>query len=115
MIIFTNWRTKLWHILTQTYHQSIARLGPSISMTWTCLRKVKRIVLLLVLRASLAVRSYSILCYRMVRSTIVCLFQRFSKNVFLDPKCLICQLTSYNCGIVLVIILAFIALIGWLV
>jgi hypothetical protein len=30
---------------------------------------------------------------------------RFSKNVFLDPKCPICQLTSYNCGIVLVIIL----------
>jgi hypothetical protein len=39
----------------------------------------------------------------------------FFQKHFLEPKCRICQLTSYNCGIVLVIILVFIALIGWLV
>jgi hypothetical protein len=45
-------------------------------------------------------RSYFMRCYRMVRSFIDCLSARFSKNVFLDPKCLICQSTHYNCGIV---------------
>jgi DNA polymerase I-like protein with 3'-5' exonuclease and polymerase domains len=49
--------------------------------------------------------------YPMVRSTIVCLSQRFSKNVFLDPKCRICQSTNYNCGTVLVIILLLLILI----
>jgi hypothetical protein len=40
------------------------------------------------------------LCYRMVRSFIDCLSARFSKNVFLDPKCRICQSTQlqlWNC------------------
>jgi hypothetical protein len=57
-------------------------------------------VLSLVLQALPVVRSYSISCYRMVRSIIDCLSQRFSKNVFLDPKCRICQLTRlqlWNC------------------
>jgi hypothetical protein len=45
-------------------------------------------------------RSYFILCYRMVQSFIDCLSARFSKNVFLDPKCRICQSTQlqlWNC------------------
>jgi hypothetical protein len=38
--------------------------------------------------------------YRMVRSIIGCLSLRFSKNVFLDPKCRICpvdELQLWNC------------------
>jgi hypothetical protein len=46
-------------------------------------------------QALLEKRSYFILCYRMVRSFIDCLFQRFSKNVFLDPKCRIWNCFSY--------------------
>jgi hypothetical protein len=45
-------------------------------------------------------RYYFMQCYRMVRSFIDCLSARFSKNVFLDPKCLICQSTQlqlWNC------------------
>jgi hypothetical protein len=45
-------------------------------------------------------RSYFMQCYRMVRSFIDCLSARFSKNVFLDPKCRICQSTQlqlWNC------------------
>jgi hypothetical protein len=105
---------KLWHTLTQIYHQFIVKFAKSIYMTWIQRERAKRIASSLVSQAYPVVQSYFISCYRMVRSTIVCLSQRFSKNVFLDPKCRICQLTSYSCGIVLVITLAFIALIGWL-
>ena len=35
----------------------------------------------------------------------------FFQNVFLEPKCQICQLTPFNCGIVLVTILLFIVLV----
>ena len=45
----------------------------------------------------------------------VCLSLRFSKNRMTEPMCRICRRTNWNCGIVSVIGLAFIALIGWLV
>jgi hypothetical protein len=90
----------------QTYHQSIVKFVKSISTIWipNTIKKAKS-VLFLVSQVLPVVQSYFTLCYRMVRSIIDCLSQRFSKNVFLDPKCRICRLTSYNCGIVLVIIL----------
>jgi hypothetical protein len=90
----------------QTYHQSIVKFAKSIFMIWipNIIKKAKS-VLSSVSQALPVVRSYFISCYRMVRSIIGCLSLRFSKNVFLDPKCRICQLTSYSCGTVLVIIL----------
>ncbi len=39
----------------------------------------------------------------------------FFQKEFEDIKCQICEWMSYNCGIVLAIILACIVLIGWLV
>jgi hypothetical protein len=90
----------------QTYHQSIVKFAKSISTIWipNTIKKAKN-VLSSVSQVLPVVQSYFILCYRMVRSIIGCLSLRFSKNVFLEPKCRICRLTSYNCGIVLVIIL----------
>src|SRR6056300_513824 len=58
------------------------------------------------------VHSYLILCYRTVRVFGDCLYQRFFKKNSIEPKCLICQSTNFNCGIVLVIILVFIALVS---
>ena len=57
------------------------------------------------------VHSYLTLCYQMVHAFGVCLYQRFFKKNSIEPKCLICRSTSFNCGIVLVIILVFIALV----
>jgi hypothetical protein len=37
----------------------------------------------------------------MVPAFGACLSQRFSKNRMTEPKCQICRLTSFNCGIVL--------------
>jgi len=51
------------------------------------------------------------LYYRMFINFIDCLSKRFSKNVFLEPKCRICQTTKYNCGIVSFIILILVSLI----
>ena len=48
------------------------------------------------------VQSYLISCYPTVRVIGDCLSQRFSKNRMTEPKCLICQRSSWNCGIVLV-------------
>jgi hypothetical protein len=75
-------------------------------MIWmnNIITKVKN-VLSSVLPVSQAAQSYFTSCYRTVRSTIDCLSQRFSKNVFIDLKCPICQSTRFNCGTVLVIIL----------
>jgi hypothetical protein len=39
-----------------------------------------------------------------------CLSQRFSKNRMTEPKCSICKLTKYNCGIVLIAIIIIITL-----
>src|SRR6056300_788101 len=103
----------LWHTLTQTYHQFIAKFVPNICMIWTWIKEVSRTVWCLVFRVFQDVRSYLISCYPMVRAFGVCLSQRFSKNRMTEPKCLICKSTNYNCGIVLVIILVFIALIGY--
>src|SRR5210317_1612436 len=108
--------SKIWHILTQTYHRFTAKSVENIFMTW--IKNIKEIVvtvLSLVLALFQVVHYCLISCYPMVRAIGDCLSQRFSKNIFLDPKCQICQSTSYNCGTVLAIILAFIALIGWLV
>ena len=72
-------------------------------------------VLSLALLPFQVVLSYLISCYPTVRAIGGCLYQRSSKNVFLDPKCLICQRSSWSCGTLLVIGLVFIALIGWMV
>jgi len=40
-----------------------------------------------------------------------CLSQRFSKNVMTEPKCSICKLTKYNCGLALLAIVIIISLI----
>src|SRR6056300_1110946 len=106
----------LWHILTRTYHQFTVKSVGSIFMTWMkSIREIVVTVLSLVLALYQEGRSYLISCYPMVRAIGVCLSQRFSKNIFLDPKCKICQSTSYSCGTVLAIGLLFILLIGWLV
>ena len=39
-----------------------------------------------------------------------CLTQRFSKNRMTEPKCSICRLTKFNCGIALVAIIILITL-----
>jgi hypothetical protein len=91
---------KLWHTLTQIYHQFIVKFAKSIYMTWIQRERAKRIASSLVSQAYPVVQSYFISCYRMVRFTIVCLSQRFSKNVFLDPKCRILsvdELQLWNC------------------
>ncbi len=108
-------KEKLWHILTQTFPQSIARLGRSIFTIWTQREEAKKTALSSVSHLSQDARSYFISCFRMGRSTIDCLSQLFSKNIFKEPKCQICRSTSYSCGTVLVIGLVCIALIGWLV
>jgi hypothetical protein len=57
-------------------------------------------VLSLVLQALPVVHSYSISCYRMVRSIIDCLSQRFSKNVFSRsevPDMSVDELQLWNC------------------
>ena len=68
------------------------------------MEKVKT-VLSSVSRVSQVGPSYLTSCYRMVRVIGDCLSQRFSKNIFLEVKCQICKSTSWNCGIVLAIIL----------
>ena len=40
-----------------------------------------------------------------------CLSQRFSKNAMTEPKCSICKLTKYNCGLALLAIVIIISLI----
>jgi hypothetical protein len=40
-----------------------------------------------------------------------CLYQRFFKKNLIEAKCPICLSTNFNCGIALVIILVFIALV----
>ena len=114
-IFMDNPRIKVWPTLTRIYHLFIVKLGPSICMTWTWIKKVSKTVLSLVWSLSRDALSYLISCSPTVRAIGDCLSQRFSKNRMTDPKCQICQLTSWNCGTVLVIGLAFIALIGWLV
>ena len=74
-----------------------------------------KIVLSSVSRPFQVVQSYLTSCYLMGRAFGVCLSQRFFKNRMTEPMCRICRRTSWNCGIVSVIGLAFIALIGWLV
>jgi hypothetical protein len=85
----------------QTYLLYIVKFVKNIYTTWIPnIIRIAKNVLSLVLQALPVGRSYSISCYRMVRSIIGCLSQRFSKNVFLEPKCQICQLTSlqlWNC------------------
>src|SRR5210317_1131760 len=106
----------LWLILMQTYHQFTVKSVGSIFMTWMkSIREIVVTVLSLVLALYQEGRSYLISCYPMVRAFGVCLSQRFSKNRMTEPMCRICRRTNSNCGIVLVIGLACIALIGWLV
>jgi len=40
-----------------------------------------------------------------------CLSQRFSKNMMTEPKCSICKLTKYNCGLALIAIIIIVTLI----
>jgi hypothetical protein len=96
---------KIWHILTQTYLPFIVKFVENIYMILKNIMVKVKNVLFSRLHQYPEEPSFFMRYYPMVRSTIVCLSQRFSKNVFLDPKCRICQLTSYNCGTVLVIIL----------
>jgi len=58
--------------------------------------------------------SYLTSCFPMVHAIGVCLSQRFSKNIMIEPMCRICRRTSWNCGTVLVIGLVLLALIGWI-
>jgi hypothetical protein len=85
----------------QTYLLYIVKFVKNIYMTWIPnIITIAKSVLSLVLQALPVGRSYSISCYQTVRSIIGCLSQRFSKNVFLEPKCRICQLTRlqlWNC------------------
>src|SRR5210317_2204294 len=106
----------LWLILMQTYHRFTVKSVGSIFMTW--MKNIRKIVVT-ALSSVLALfqegRSYLISCYPMVRAFGVCLSQRFSKNIMIEPMCRICRRTSYSCGTVLAIGLVCIALIGWLV
>src|SRR6056300_16124 len=96
------------------YRRFIVKYGRSIYMILKNIKEKVVTALSLVWSLFQVAHSYLTSCYPMVRAFGVCLSQRFSKNVFLDPKCRICQSTNYNCGIVLVIILACIALVGWI-
>jgi DNA polymerase I-like protein with 3'-5' exonuclease and polymerase domains len=102
---------KLWHILTQTYLPFIVKFVENIYMILKNIMVKVKNVFFSRLHQYPEEPSFFMRYYPMVRSTIVCLSQRFSKNVFLDPKCRICQLTSYSCGTVLVIILLLLILI----
>ena len=92
----------------------IVKLKPSIFTIWTWIRKASVTVLSLVFALFQEGLSYFTHYFPTAQSTIDCLSQRFSKNVFLDPKCRICRSTNYSCGTVLVIGLVFILLISWL-
>src|SRR5210317_957223 len=108
-------RIKVWPILTRIYHRYIVKLKPSIFMIWTWIKKASVNVLSLVFALFQVVLSYFMHCFPTVQSIIDCLSQRFSKNVFLDPKCRICRSTNYSCGTVLVIGLVCMSLIFLLV
>src|SRR5210317_2616512 len=99
----------------QTYHRSIVRSERNIFMTLKNIMEKAKTALSSVSHQYQGLRSYLISCYLMVRAIGVCLSQRFSKNRMIEPMCRICRRTSWNCGIVLVIGLVFIALIGWMV
>jgi hypothetical protein len=91
---------KLWHTLTQTYHQFIVKFVPSICMIWTWIKKVSKTVLSLVLSLYQVVLSYLISCYPMVRAIGVCLSQRFSKNRMTRakvPDMQVDELQLWNC------------------
>ena len=51
---------------------------------------------------------YLTLCYQTVQSFLDCLSAAFFRKILIEPMCPICRLTSFNCGIALVIILVFI-------
>src|SRR6056300_1615980 len=108
-------RIKIWPILTRTYHLFTAKLGPSISMIWTWIKKVSKTALSLVWSLFQVALSYLISCFPTAHAFGVCLYQRFFKKSFPEPMCRICRRTNYSCGTVLVIGLACIVLIGWLV
>src|SRR5210317_303169 len=95
----------------QTYHQYIVKLERSIYMTYQNIKEKVKTVVSSVSHRLQIVLSYLISCYQTVRAFGVCLSQRFSKNVMIEPRCQICRSTSYNCGIVSVIILVCIALV----
>jgi len=96
---------KLWRILTQIYHPYIVPLGKNIFMILKVIMDKVKSVWSSGLHQSPPEPSCFTPYYRMVRSTIDCLSQLFFKNIFKEPKCPICKLTSYSCGTVLVIIL----------
>src|SRR5210317_2455771 len=97
------------------YHRSIARSERNIFMILKNIMEKAKIALSSVSQAYQDVLSYLTSCYLMVRAIGVCLSLRFSKNRLTEPMCRICRRTNWNCGTVLVIGLAFIALIGWMV
>ena len=114
-IFMDNPRIKVWPTLTRIYHQYIVKFVQNICTIWMKRNEVKETVLFSALQVSLAARSSFMSYYRMARYIIVCLSQRFSKNIFLEIKCPICARTSYSCGTVLAIILVSMCLIFWLV
>ena len=83
-------------------------------MTLKSIMEKVKTVLSSVLRLSQEGLSYLTSCYPTVRAIGDCLSQRFSKNLLIEPKCLICKSTSWNCGTVSAIGLVSLALIGWM-
>ena len=84
-------------------------------MTWMKIKDSIVIALSSVLAVFQVGLSYLTLCYQTVRVIGGCLFQHFSKNSVIEPRCLICKYTSWNCGTALVTGLVSLALIGWMV
>jgi hypothetical protein len=78
------------------------------------MEKVKN-VLSFLLPLYQGVRSYLISCFPTVRAIGVSLYQRFIKNLLIEPMCRICKRMNWNCGIVLAIGLLLLVLIGWMV
>src|SRR5210317_307838 len=97
------------------YRRFIVKYGRSIFMILKNIMAKVKTVWSSVWSLFQGVPSYLTSCYLMVRAFGVCLSQRFSKNNMTEPMCRICRRTSWNCGTVLAIGLACIALIGWLV
>src|SRR5210317_658128 len=97
------------------YRRFIVKYGRSIFMILKNIKESIVTALSLVWSLFQVAHSYLTLCYQMARAFGVCLSQRFSKNIMIEPMCRICRRTSFNCGIVLAIGLVCIALIGWLV
>jgi hypothetical protein len=91
---------KLWHILTQTYLPFIVKFVENIYMILKNIMVKVKNVFFSRLHQYPEEPSFFMRYYPMVRSTIVCLSQRFSKNVFHRsevPDMSVDELQLWNC------------------